>query len=233
MEHVTLEFAPPAISRVARYGMSEVFQVNTDLVRASGFGLALHEGFSLTGIQDSVMGESLAAPIDDGHFLAVDGVSTDGGIDFSVRHSGDSIDEGEVGFIDIPGGELIGERAVDLFGFRDDETAGSFLVETVNDAWTLRAADDLNARAVVQEAVGESALTVSRAGVDDEAGRFVEDEEVFILEKNAQRNFLRGERGGGGFLRNFQYHGVTLAQSERGFGRSAIHKGASITDETR
>ena len=178
------------------------------------------------------MGESLAAPIDDGHFLAVDGVSTDSGIDFSVRHSGDSIDEGEVGFIDIPGGELIGERAVDLFGFRDDETAGSFLVETVNDAWTLRAADDLNARAVVQEAVGESALTVSRAGVDDEAGGFVEDEEVFILEKNAQRNFLRGEGGGGGFLRNFQYHGVTLAQSERGFGRSAIHKGASITDET-
>ena len=139
------------------------------------------------------MSQSLAAPIDDGHFLAVDGVSADGGIDFSVRHAGDSIDEGEVGFFDIAGGELIGERAVGLFGFRDDEDSGGFLVESVDDAWTLRSADDLDARAVVEEAVGKSAFAVSRARVDDEAGGFVEDEEVFILEKNAQRHLLRGE----------------------------------------
>ena len=167
--------------------------MNADLVGAAGLGMALNEGFSLAGIQDSVMSESLAAPIDDGHFLAVDGVPTDGGLDFSVRHAGDSIDEGEVGFIDIPGGELIGKRAVDLFGFCHNEAAGGFLVEAVDDARTLRAADDLDARAVVEEAVGESALAVSSARVDDEAGGFVEDEEVFILEKNAQRHLLRGE----------------------------------------
>ncbi len=206
--------------------------MNADLVRASGLGMALHEGFSLAGIQDSVMGKSFAAPIDDGHFLTVDGVPTDGGIDFSVRHAGDSIDEGEVGFFDIPGGELIGERAVDLFSFRDDETAGGFLVEAVDDAWTLRSAHDLDACAVVKKAVGKGAFAVARARVDNEASGFVEDEEVFILKKNAQRNFLRGEGGGGGFLRNVQNNGVTLAQSERGFGWSAIHEGASITNET-
>jgi hypothetical protein len=109
MEHMTVEFSAPAIGRVSRHGMPEVFQVNANLVRAAGLGMALHESFSLAGIQHAIVGESLAAAIDDGHFLAVDGVSADGGIDFSVRHSGDSIDEGEVGFFDIAGGELIGE----------------------------------------------------------------------------------------------------------------------------
>ena len=193
MEHVTLKFSAPAIGRVSRHGMPEVFQVNADLVRATSLGMALDESFSLAGIQHSVVSQSLAAPIDDGHFLAVDGVSADGGIDFSVRHAGDSIDEGEVGFFDIAGGELIGERAVGLFGFRDDEDSGSFLVESVNDAWTLRSAHDLDACAVVKKAVGKGAFAVSRAWVNDEAGGFVEDEEVFILEKNAQRHLLRGE----------------------------------------
>jgi hypothetical protein len=193
MEHVTLEFSSPSISGIARHGMPEVLQVNANLVRASGLGMALHESFSLAGIQHAIVGESLAAPINDGHFLAVDGVSADGGIDFSVRHSGDSIDEGEVGFLNISGGELIGERAVGLFGFRDDEDTGSFLVEAVDDARTLRSADDLDARAVVKKAVGKGAFAVSRARVDDEAGGFVENEEVFILEKNAQRHLLRGE----------------------------------------
>jgi hypothetical protein len=173
--------------------MPEVFQVNANLVRSSGLGMALNEGFSLAGIQDSVMSESLATPIDGSHFLAVDGVPTDGGIDFSVRHSGDSIDEGEVGFLNISGGELIGERAVGLFGFRDDEDTGGFLVEAVDDARSLRSADDLDARAVVKKAVGKGAFAVSRARVDDEAGGLVEDEEVFILEKNTQRHLLRGE----------------------------------------
>ena len=193
MEHVTLKFSAPAIGRVSRHGMPEVFQVNADLVRATSLGMALDESFSLAGIQHTVVSQSLAAPIDDGHFLAVDGVPTDGGIDFSVRHAGDSIDQGEVGFFDIPGGELIGERAVGLFGFCDHKDSGSFLVESVNDARTLRSAHDLDACAVVKEAVGKGAFAVSRAGVDDEAGGFVEDEEVFILEKNAQRHLLRGE----------------------------------------
>jgi hypothetical protein len=84
---------------------------------------------------------------------------------------------------------------------------------------------------VVEEAIGEGALAVARAGVDDEAGGFVDDEEMFVLEKNAQRNFLGGERRGGGFLGDFQNHGVALAQDERGFGRGAIHQNASIANE--
>ena len=232
MEHVTIKFSAPAIGRVSRHGMPEVFQVNADLVRAAGLGMALHESFSLAGIQHSVVSQSLAAPIDDGHFLAVDGVPTDGGIDFSVRHAGDSIDEGKVGFFDISGGELIGERAVGLFGFRDHEDSGSFLVESVDDARTLRSAHDFDACAVVKKAVGEGAFSVACAGMDDEAGGFVENEEVFILEKNAQRHCLGGEGRGGGFLGDFQNHGVPFAQNERGFGGIAVHERTTVADET-
>ena len=205
--------------------------MHADLVGAAGFGVALHEGFSLAGLEHAVVGERLPTPLHDRHFLTVDGMPADGRLDFAVGHAGDAIGQGEVGFFDMARGELLGERAVGLFGFRHDETAGGFLVEAVDDARSLRASDDLDARAVVEEPIGEGAFAVARAGVDDEPGGFVEDEEVFILEKNAQRNLLRGEGGGGGFPGNFQNHGVALAQDERGFGRGAIHESASITNK--
>lgn len=85
---------------------------------------------------------------------------------------------------------------------------------------------------MVEEAVGEGSLAVARAGMDDEAGGLVEDEEEFVLEQNPERHFLGGERRGGGFLGNFQDHGVAIAQNERGFGGIAVHQRAAVADES-
>jgi hypothetical protein len=212
--------------------MAEVFQMNADLVGAACFGLALNECFAIARIEDAVVREGLASTLHNRHFLPVDGMSTDGGINFAVGHSGRSIDEGEVGFFHIPRGELIGERAVDLLGFGNDEAARSFLVEAVDDTRALGAAHDFDARAVVQKSVSEGSLAVACAGMDDETSGLVEDEEKFVLEENPQRHFLGGERRGGGFLWDFQNHRVSFAQNERGFGRIAIHERTAVADET-
>jgi hypothetical protein len=212
--------------------MAEVFQMNADLVGAACFGLALNECFAIARIEDAVVSERLASTLDNRHFLPVDGMATDGGIDFAVGHAGDSIDEGEVGFFHIPRGELIGERAVDLLGFGNDEAARSFLVEAVDDTRALGAAHDFDARAVVQKSVSEGSFAVACAGMDDETSGLVEDEEEFVLEENPQRHFLGGERRGCGFLWDFQNHRVSFAQNERGFGRIAIHERTAVADET-
>jgi hypothetical protein len=109
MEHVALEFSASAVDRIARHGLAEVLQVDANLVGAAGFGMALHEGFSLAGIEHAIVRERLATALHDGHFLAVDGMPSDGRLDFAVGHAGDAIREGEVGFFDMARRELICE----------------------------------------------------------------------------------------------------------------------------
>ncbi len=206
--------------------------MNADLVGAACFGLALNECFAIARIENAVVSEGLASTLHNRHFLPVDGMASDGGIDFAVGHAGDSIDKSEIGFFHIPRGELISERAVDLLGFCNDEAAGSFLIEAVDDTRALGAADDFDTRAVVQKSVGEGSLAVACAGMDDETGGLVEDEEEIVLEENPQRHFLGGERRGGGFLGNLQNQGVSFAQNERGFSGIAVHKRTAVTNET-
>ena len=222
----------PSINRIADHSMAEVFQVDADLVRAASLRVALHERLAVARFQHTIVGECVASPLDDRHFLAVDGVATDRRIDFSVGHAGDSIDEGEVGFFDIPRGELIGQRAVDLFGFCDNQAARGFLVEAVDNPRALGAPDDFDARAVVEESIGKSAFAIAGTGVHNEAGGFVDHEQVLVFEENPQRNFLRGEGRLGGFFGNFQNHGVPFAENERGFGGGAVHEGASVAYES-
>ncbi len=223
--------APPTVNGISHHAVAEVFQVHADLVCAARFRVALHEGLALAGFEDAVERECFAAALDGRHFLAVDGMAADGGLDFAMGHPGDPIDESEVGFLHFSGGELIGERTVGLLGFRDDKTSRGLLVEAVDDSRPLRASDDFYAHAVVKEAVGEGAFAVASARVDDEPCGFVDHQEVVVLEKNSQRNILRRERGGGGLLRDFQNHGVALAQNKRGLGGGAVHEGPAIANE--
>ena len=223
---------PPTINRIADHSMAEVFQVDADLVRPASFRLALHEGFAVAGFQHAIVRERLASPLHNRHFLPVDGMATDGGFDFSVRHAGDSIDEGEISFFNTSRSELLGQGAVDLFRFGHHQTARGLLVEAVDDARTLGATHNFDPRTMVEKPVGKSALAVTRAGVHNEARRFVDHEQMFVFKKNPQWNFLRGEWRGGGLNGNFQNHGVPFAENERGFRGSAVHESASIANES-
>ena len=53
--------------------------------------------------------------------------------------------------------------------------------------------------AVVEQGVNEGAVRISRCGVDDHAGGFVEDHEVVVLEQDFERDFLRLIVEGDGF----------------------------------
>lgn len=57
---------------------------------------------------------------------------------------------------------------------------------------------------VVEERVDEGSVGVAVGRVDDEAGRLVEDDEVFVFKKNVQRNVLRNEFEAVGFVRNVE-----------------------------
>ena len=80
----------------------------------------------------------------------------------------------------------------------DDHHAARVFVEAVDDAGTKLAADAAQIAHVKQQRVDERAVGVAGGGMNDQAGRFVDDHEVAVFEKNRERHLLRLGGGGGG-----------------------------------
>ena len=77
----------------------------------------------------------------------------------------------------------------------DDEEAGRVAVEPVDDAGPV----PVSARGVVSEqAVHQRAPLVPRAGMDDDAGRLVDDEEMLVFPDHVEVHLLGLERAGFG-----------------------------------
>ena len=97
----------------------------------------------------------------------------------------------KVGFLDVGvRGEGACESFHRLLRLRDDEESRGVLVEPVDDPRTCDAADAGEIGAVVEKGVHERAGEVSGRGVDDHAGRLVDDKEVVVLEDDGEGNVL-------------------------------------------
>ena len=118
-------------------------------------------------------------------------MASDGEIDCSLGMTGSPSDNGKIGFFHQSVGKLLGECGVRLVVFCHDDAATGLLVETVNDtgAMLFRAAGE--DAAMVQECIDESSLLMTGSDVDDHAGWFVDDDEVFILVQDFQRDIFR------------------------------------------
>lgn len=198
-----------AINLVAEQRMAEMGEVDTDLVGPSGLELAGQQGgdrlavFPGEGFQHLPMGHGFAAALADGHFLAIMRMPVDRLIDGAagpVRHAPD---KGHVAAPHLAGaamvGELGGERLVGAVVFRDDHQAGGVLVQPVDDAGPLHAADAGERRAAMgDQRVDQCAGFMARGGMDHEVLRLVDDDEVAVLEHDIERDILAFRLGGSG-----------------------------------
>ncbi len=78
-----------------------------------------------------------------------------------------------------------------LIVFRDDEAAARFLIETMDDAWSFFAADPGKGGAMMKQCIDQRVLPMTRSWMNDETGRFTDNDEIVVFEKNLQRNVLR------------------------------------------
>ena len=182
MKKMSGVFSPSSIDRISDHRVAEVLEMNTNLVGASCPRLALHQRCSALGCQYSIMGEGLTSPLYHCHFLAVDGMSANSGLDFPMGHAGRSAHKRKVGLFDIAGCELRGDVAVGDFCLCHNEATRCLFVEAVNDTWSFRASHYGNARAMVQQRVCHGSLSIASAGMDDQSRRLVDHEQRFILE---------------------------------------------------
>ena len=92
-------------------------------------------------------------------------------------------------------GEQVRESLMGGVGLGDNEEPGRVLVQPVDDAGTPDPADPRKARAAMaDQRVDQRALGMAGRRMDDETGRFVDHDQVLVLEHDRERHVLALER---------------------------------------
>jgi hypothetical protein len=157
-------------------------------------------------------------------------VARDGGTDVAGFRVHVTDGQGVVGLLDFAARELAGEGEVGCVVLGYDEAAAGIFVEAVNDAGAGDAADAAQfAAAVVEQGVDEGAVLVAGRRVDDEAGRFVEDEQAAVLVED-----LKGDGLGLGFegpgWGPMDLDAFPAARGVCGFDRSPVDAEMAVVD---
>src|SRR5262245_9646705 len=74
--------------------------------------------------------------------------------------------------------------------FGDNKTAARLFVETMNDSGTLFPADSRQHRAVVEQRVDQSVVTMAGARMNDKPCRLVDHDQIIVFEENLKGNLL-------------------------------------------
>ncbi len=184
------------VDGIAKNGGADVLEVNTDLVGATGVEVAKDEGGfgGLIRGDDFVIGDRSFSGWrrDHGHFLAIHRMSANVSEDRVFGFQWNTISDSEVDFLHCRAlGKLGGEALVGGVGFCNDEAAGGVFIESVHDTGSLHSAYPGEfSSAMMEQCVDEGAVGISGSGMDDHAVGFVEDDKVFVFEKDIERDVL-------------------------------------------
>ena len=120
-------------------------------------------------------------------------------------------------------------RAVGLGRHHD---AGGLLVEPVDDTRPLDAANARQAVAAMEDQrIDQGASPVARAGVNDQTGRLVDDDEFGVLVENVERDIFAGRFGGFG-LGKLDRDAVACRNLALGLGdRRTAHSHGALPDK--
>ncbi len=113
---------------------------------------------------------------------------------------------------------------------RHHQAATCFLIQPMHDPRPLFSANSGEIPAMVKKRIDERMLLMAGSGMDDESGRLVDDEQVLVFEKNAQRNVFRGQID---FLRRWliQFDPVSRPNSLTWARRLPIQPNEPIADQ--
>src|SRR5204863_7557803 len=71
-----------------------------------------------------------------------------------------------------------------------NQASTGLLIETMNDTGSFLAADSGKGGAMMEQRIHQCVLAMPGTGMNDQPGRFVDDEQVLVFKKNLQRNRL-------------------------------------------
>ena len=194
MQHLSREILCQArrINFIAQHRMTEMVKMHTNLMRASAMQSAFDQARLVPCANDAVFSFSCATTWrSDAHALSMCRVSPDFFFDYACLFAQLPGDEREINLLDYALGKLSRQFSMRRIIFRDDKTAAGVFVETMHDAGPFFSTDAGQHGAMAEQCVDQSVLAMTGTGMNDEPGRFVDDDEIVVFEENVERNRFR------------------------------------------
>ena len=167
---------------VAQDGGAGAVEVDADLVGAAGFDRPLHEAYAVVGAQYPVV-RNRRAP-----FYGL--------VNRSLARLGRTMHHGQIHLAHfIVRLKEPAEAEIRCLRFGKHHYAGGILIEPVHDARAVRRTNRLRLGAVLHKPPGKSLLPFVAGGrVHQEPGRFIDGQELVILEKHFDFHLTAGLR---------------------------------------
>ena len=179
-----------AVDRIARYRVIYGGQVDPDLVRSAGDQIQFQQRPAGQPLPDPISGDRLATARHHRHTSSVVRIAPDRRLDAADVGRDGSLDQGQVGLLDLPGLELGHETRLGLVVLGHHQQAARVAVQTVDDTRAQDAVDAAVVGPAGQECVDKRAARMAGGRVDNETGRLVDDEHVVVFVGYRERDFL-------------------------------------------
>ncbi len=150
------------------------------------------------------------------HARAMNGVAPDGQLDAAGFFLELTLHEGDVDLLHFALAECFAKSRVGAVVFGDENHAGSFLVQAVDDAGTQWISGLRKRLAAPEERVDERAGDYTGAGMHGHAGGFVDGDDVVVFVENLERNRF-GFGADGRALDDFESDFFAAVKMERAF----------------
>ncbi len=216
---------------VADDGIPQGFQVDPDLMRASGLGRYFDEGEAVESFLYLVAADGfLSAAEQDGDFFSVAEVPPERQVYRVGVEAELAFGDGDVFFLERPFAKLQRKAFVRQVGLGHHHHSGCVLVQPVHDAGAQLAGDVGQGIAVMYKSVYERSLEVSRSRMGYQAGRFAHCDDVFVLIQDVEVNRFALDVEVAG-QRESERDDLVAADEGIGFARRAVDGHAAVLDE--
>lgn len=192
----SLPLSRHAVYRIADQRMTLHGQVNANLMRPPREQPAFDKAGRGTEPLDYPVASDrhAAAAGDDGHLLSIGRAAADVSGNFRGGRNRHAPDDRPVDTVDVMRGELGDQPLVSRLGLGSHQHAAGVLVQSMNDARTAGVADPRQPVAAMGEkGVYQRPIRIARGGMDHEASRFIDNDQMVILEQNVQWHGLGHE----------------------------------------
>lgn len=201
----------PSVKGIPDERMPYMSQMHPDLMRSPGKETTLEKAngsLSIDGEGAVACHRLLPPAAQNRHFLAVARASTDVSADFTFSWVRLTPDQSKVAPRDAARRKLCRQRMEGRLVLDGDHHATGVLVEAVDDARSPLSPDARQLLAAVgDERVDQSPVRVAGSRMDNQAGRFVDHDQVAVLVKNGEVQWLSRRRC---FPRLGNFYGETL-----------------------
>jgi hypothetical protein len=216
-----------AVDRIADYRQPDSGEVDADLVRPAGLEVDAEERVLADQLEELEVCDCVAGAVGvEGLSGRVAAVAADGGLDAALPRPRTSADEGDIGPLEAVFPDELLQPLVSLVGSGNYEEPGCVAVEPMDDS---RAVLVPACGSVGQHPVDERPGGMPRGRMHDDAGRFVNDEEVLVLVRNPEPDLLRCQRRRS--LRRIELDLLTPAKASALRGQFAVDEDASLLQQ--